>query len=48
MDDQEYLDRQDSYNLVFFLDEKANWLATTIYINSWRVVLNNSDFGNSK
>lgn len=48
MDDQEYLDRQDSYNLVFFLDEKANWLATTIYINSWRVVLSNSDFGPSK
>lgn len=48
MDDQEYLDRQDSYSLVFFLDEKANWLATTIYINSWRVVLNNSDFGPSK
>lgn len=48
MDDQEYLDRQDSYSLVFFLDEKANWLATTIYINSWRVVLSNSDFGPSK
>lgn len=48
MDDQEYLDRQDSYSLVFFLDEKANWQASTIYINSWRVVLSNSDFGPSK
>ena len=45
MSDQEYLDRQDTYDLVFFLDENNNWLASTIYINSWRVVLSHADMG---
>lgn len=45
MSDQEYLDRQDAYDLVFFLDENHHWLASTIYINSWRVVLSNPDMG---
>lgn len=45
MSDQEYLDRQDTYDLVFFLDEKHHWLSSTIYINSWRVVLSNPDMG---
>lgn len=39
MDDQEYLDRQDVYDLVLFLDEGDRWVDTYIYINSWRVVL---------
>lgn len=39
MDDQEYLDRQDEYNMVFFLDENNRWVNSTIYINSWKVVL---------
>lgn len=39
MDDQEYLDREDEYNLTFFLDEYGNWASAVIYINSWRVVL---------
>lgn len=39
MSDQEYLDRQDEYNMVFFLDDDGNWLDAYIYINSWRVVL---------
>lgn len=43
MSDQEYLDRQDTYDLVFFLDEGKKWLATSIYINSWRVVLSHAD-----
>jgi len=43
MDDQEYLDRQDVYDMVFFLDEGDRWLDTYIYINSWKVVLQNSD-----
>ncbi len=43
MSDQEYLDRQDEYNMTFFLDENSHWLATTIIINSWRVVLNPTD-----
>lgn len=39
MDDQEYLDRQDTFDLVFFLDEGHRWVNTTIFINSWKVVL---------
>lgn len=42
MDDQEYLDRQDEYNMVFFLDEGDRWLDTYIYINSWKVMLQNT------
>lgn len=42
MGDQEYLDRQDEHNMVFFLDEGDRWLDTYIYINSWKVVLQNS------
>lgn len=39
MTDQEYLDRQDVYELVFFLDSDLEWLSTHIFINSWKVVL---------
>ena len=41
MSDQEYLDRQDEYTMAFFLDE-GEWASSVIYINSWRVVLNDS------
>lgn len=41
--EQEYLDRQDTWDLVFFLDEGYQWLASYIYINSWRVVLQSED-----
>lgn len=43
MSDQEYLDRQDEYNMTFFLDENQHWLSTVVIINSWRVVLNPTD-----
>ncbi len=39
---QDYLDRQDEYALVFFLDENDKWIATSIIINSWKVVINNA------
>ena len=42
MSDQEYLDRQDAFDLVFFLDEGHEWTSTTIFINSWKVVLQNT------
>ncbi len=42
MDDQEYLDRQDTYDMVFFLDEGNRWMDSYIYINSWKVVFQNS------
>ena len=41
MSNQEYLDRQDEYNMTFFLDENGKWLSTSIIVNSWRVVFNN-------
>lgn len=41
LSDQEYLDRQDEYSMVFFLDETSAWLQTVVYINSWRVILSN-------
>ena len=40
MEDQEYLDRQDEYNMTFFI-HNGQWLSSSIIINSWRVVLNN-------
>lgn len=43
MDDQEYLDRQDEYNMVFFLDDKLHWMNQYVYINSWRILLQNND-----
>lgn len=42
MDNQEYLDRQDEYDMVFFLDEGDRWVSTYIYINSWKVILQNT------
>ena len=37
--DQEYLDRQDDYSIVFFIDKNSNWAsAAGIFINSWAVV----------
>ena len=43
MDEQEYLDRQDRHDMVFFLDEGDRWLDAYIYINSWKVVLQNNE-----
>ncbi|MBQ4126654.1 MAG: FimB/Mfa2 family fimbrial subunit [Alistipes sp.] len=40
MSDQEYLDRQDEYNMTFFLSH-GRWVASTVIINSWHVVLQN-------
>lgn len=37
--DQEYLDRQDDYSIVFFIDQHSNWYeAAGIFINDWAVV----------
>lgn len=43
MTDQEYLDRQDEYNMTFFLDENDRWVSSSIIINSWKVVLSDVD-----
>jgi hypothetical protein len=39
MSNQEYLDRQDEYNMTFFLDDAGRWIDSYIYINSWKVIL---------
>ena len=43
MDDQEFLDRQDDYNMTFFLDEGDRWMNTYIYIESWKVMLQDAE-----
>lgn len=43
MSDQEYLDRQDEYNMTFFLDEGNHWMNAYIHINSWHVILQHND-----
>ncbi len=35
---QDYLDRVDSYSLVFFIDENNDWIRSRVLINGWRVV----------
>ena len=36
MSDDEYLDREDDYNITFILDKNNNWdSAAMIYINNW-------------
>lgn len=46
MEDQEYLDRQDEYNMTFFLDERLKWISTQIIINDWIIVPNDVDVEN--
>ena len=43
MDDQEYLDRLDDYNFIFFLDSNFRWTQVQINILSWTVVYNNTE-----
>ena len=38
MSEQEYLDRQDDYSMVFFLDDEMRWIDAYIYVNAWMVV----------
>ncbi|MDE6854517.1 MAG: FimB/Mfa2 family fimbrial subunit [Muribaculaceae bacterium] len=43
MTDQEYLDRQDKYDITFFLDERDHWMYATINVLAWSVVVQNTD-----
>ena len=46
MNDQEYLDRQDSYTLLFFIestDTGVPRISTKIMVNGWIVRLNSSE-----
>ena len=49
MNDQEYLDREDEYNIMVYLqkegndnpdipDDSSEYTAVSIYINGWRIV----------
>ena len=42
MPNQEYLDREDEYNFTFFLQD-GKWVSSSIIINSWRLILQDSD-----
>ena len=44
MPDQEYLDRENSWNFVFFLDSDNLWVQSKIIVNNWVVRMNNSEF----
>lgn len=41
--DQEFLDYQDEYELMLFMDRNGCWMNTYIYINNWKIVLQHSD-----
>ena len=43
MGEQEYLDRQDEYNLMVFLDGHESWIAMSIYINGWHIINQDSE-----
>lgn len=43
LSDQEYLDRQSSWSMVFFLDDTGSWVSSTVVINSWRLILSTVD-----
>ena len=43
MSDQEYLDREDTYTMVFLLDSGLRWTNSMLHINSWKVVLQDAE-----
>lgn len=43
MDDQEFLDRMDEYNLVFVLDANMRWVSMSVNIHSWKLVFHNKE-----
>ncbi len=40
MGEQEFLDRQSTWTLLFLLDSQKRWVQTYIKINDWKVVIN--------
>ena len=42
MDDQEFLDRMDEYNIVCVLGEGMRWISMSINIHSWKMVWQNT------
>ena len=43
MSDQEFLDRQDEYNYIFFLDSRYTWSSCQVNILSWKMVIQNQE-----
>lgn len=43
MDDDDYLDRQDEYNMTFFMLEDGSWYRQVIDILKWRIVRQSAD-----
>lgn len=41
--DQEFLDYQDEYEMMLFMDQNGRWMNSYIYINNWKIVLQNTD-----
>ena len=44
MSDQEYLDRQSDYSLLFFLDKNDKWINVQIKVGDWTVRVNNAEY----
>ena len=44
MGDQEFLDRENNWSLIFFLDNNHNWIRTHIVVNDWIVRINDAEF----
>ncbi len=43
MPDQEFLDRQDEYNYIFFLDSQYRWTTCQVNVLSWKMVFQNQE-----
>lgn len=41
MGDQQFLDRESRWSMIFFLDSESHWISTHIVINGWIVRINN-------
>lgn len=41
---QEYLDRQDEYSFIFFLDPDYRWIKVQIIINGWTIRMDDMDY----
>lgn len=44
MDNQEYLDRQDSYSISFFVNEGGYVIKSLVYVNDWEIITQDIDF----
>ena len=43
MGDQEFLDRESNWSLIFFLDDNHTWIRTHIVVNDWIVRINDTE-----